>query len=294
MFSQYIDCILMYIEGSAKEKENLGLELEEKLEGLKKEYIKKGFSENEAVDRVKNDYGTAQEVGNKLSYSKFKQRQWVLSLLFILSVLHLILTLFPLVIMDDVQGLRDGGFVFIIWLGLTVGIIANNYLFIKKKVLVARFPWLLVVHGLISLLSISYTLPLFLDEPTWLPYKVSQLFIVSYVLLIVINMVLGPWYHPTHSHFATIPQSIRRLVIVSNVLSGVLIISDALLVFFGWLVFGTASNTLSFFVLPILGCVLWGVGVWANKYVDINKGVGVILQCLVSAYVICHYISVYG
>lgn len=294
MFGEYIDHVLTYIEGSVKEKDKLKGELEEKLETSRAGYLKRGLSETEAMERVVSDFGTAQEVGNKLSYTTFKQRQWVLRILFIVSVLHLILTLVPLVMMDDVAGLRDGGIIFIIWFGLTIGIIVNNYLFMKKKVLVARFPWLLVVHGLVSLLSVSYTLPLFLDVPTFLPNNVSQLFIVSYLLLIVINMILGPWCRPSHPHFSTVPKSIRRLVIISNVLSGLLIISDALLVFWGWLVFGSGGNPSFFFITPVLGCVIWVISVWANRYVDINKGVGVLLQCMVSAYIICHYISVYA
>ncbi|WP_053956431.1 VanZ family protein [Inediibacterium massiliense] len=78
-FEKYIEHLLEKLECTKSEKEDLQSELLDHLNLLKKEYMQKGYSEQNAIDMAINDFGDLQIISEELKntvkpYNKFSRR----------------------------------------------------------------------------------------------------------------------------------------------------------------------------------------------------------------------------
>lgn len=293
LIDQYIQTVLSFIEGTPKEIEDLTLELSEYLGHKKEGYLSKGETLEQAELQTIADFGEPKDIGKKLSRVIFPQRKWLMSSMTVASILHLIVTLVLMVWISGMDGIRDAGPVFLIELGLMIAIISGNLFFQRKKLVIARYRGLFFSHCLLALISMSYTLPLFIDIQTSVTQVITRTFILFYSLIIVANMIVGAWIKPIHSHFAKLSPKLKVTVLISNAFSGLFIISYLLLIGLGYLFFGPGVNPLSFFLVPFLAFLVWLISIKVNNYIDKTRGIGIVLQIVIIMYVFLEYLSIY-
>lgn len=280
-FDAYIKKIVSAIEGTPKEIADLTLELTTYLTDKRDGYHKNGASLEAASQQAIDEFGEPNVIGSQLSGTFFPLRKWSLSLLLIFSIIYFLLSIFL-----SLDSIKDAGTPYVIWTVLSLLVIAGNVLFHRKKLLIARFRTFFIVHCLLSLITVAYTLILYFDVPNQQIGGINRAFIISYVLIIISNMIIGALVKPIHPHFTHLKKSLRLTVIASNTISGMIVISYLCIFGLGFLIFGPAGNSIGFFLTPLLLLVAWVASNFLNNYADKTFCSGIIIQVLISLYTI--------
>ncbi|WP_096185715.1 permease prefix domain 1-containing protein [Evansella halocellulosilytica] len=281
--SQYIDSILIHIEANKKEYDGLKAELTAYIEEKKLYYIQKGYPESKAAEKAISDFGSYDEVGQALSKSIFPQRRYALSSLLIISIIYTVFV--------SIMVYIEHSIIPVFLLLIVTFLSLTNLWLTKRQLLIARYRLAFIGFGFIYVITWFYG-SFYIDGVssgilTWLLMAIALI----YLLTIVVNIVLGAIYQPISRYFMKAPVKNRVLIIISNSISGIIVLSYLLSTLFGFLIFGSPDIRYTLYILipSVLTTSIWIISIIISSRFHKLAWVSTILQFLICAYVIYYW-----
>ena len=294
LVENYVCRTLTEIEDNAKEKNHVATDLASYLNGQGTKYQQEGLSPEEAGAKVRAKFGDPATLATKVTNVLSAPARWLVVLLLTFSILHLALTIIGGVLPNAPENLKEVEAAFIIWFLLTVLVICSNVLFYLRPFWLLRWRGFFFCHCLLSAASVAYTLPLFIGDGILSYGFLSKLFIESYLVFLLASVILGAWLKPLTAKQSSNSSQLRLMVIISNTISGILLALNLLLMGLVIVMFGTGSFPGSLYWQTLAVIVLWFVSLWLNKNVQKYFYLGLVLQVLLSLFIIITQFSSYG
>ncbi|SEN84703.1 hypothetical protein SAMN04488134_10285 [Amphibacillus marinus] len=248
--NDYVKQILQRIEVNEQEYQALHIEMTAYLHERKELYRSEGYSEDQATEMALKKFGDSKCVGQSLASSLFLQRKKALYSLLLFSLAYTVITTVVLSYFNNYHPLR--------WLLFTSLLATITFALIKRPLFIARHRIIFILFCFLYLIAWFYGLFLIDVVPnsmfTWLHVVLSLLYLIS----IIINMILGALFQPINKHFSDEKLKTRRLIVISNLISGLIICSYVLSFIAGSLIFLTFNHFARLF--PVLIILLLWVG----------------------------------
>lgn len=199
-FDSYINNILLHIDGSLEEKEEMREEIEIHLELTKQSYIEQGYTEKKSVILTMQDFGAESVIGKQLQHSRYPYH---LTLLFYIGIgfvfyLFLYLSLYTKYGFVGFEYCPE-------YIGITIGILLgailvffglNPSLMFGKKLLINTILFCIISISFISFLIIT-TQQRILEIPHDLYSETFKMLGVSLVLLSSLLIIMTIWKKET-------------------------------------------------------------------------------------------------
>jgi len=283
---RYIDLILERVEVNKDEHRNLKSELTSLLNEKKENYIRQGFTENKAIEKTIADFGEADEVGKALTKSFSPQRTMAMYLLAITSVIFTVFVIFKLLIENIDIDLPY------LWITM-MGIMTVLTIFLsKKQLLIARYRMIFILFCFVYILVWFFGI-LLADGPLdqVIPW-ISRVLAILFLILIIVNMILGAIYQPVKSQFKSFKTKNRIFIVICNSLSGMIVIFYTLLILVGFSVFGSASD-ISRLLPAVILTFLWICSLLISSYRPTLIWLSLFIQIVVCGYLITVFYSIF-
>ncbi|KAA0549814.1 hypothetical protein FZW96_00220 [Bacillus sp. BGMRC 2118] len=257
---QYVKSILANVECDDHEREDIIEEITTHLIDAKREYQKKGYSEQEAENMAVNDFGKEEQIGNDLQHSMFPFRKELLLLIGFGSILFSFASYYHNVIMFS-----DNTYIILTLSVLIASSIVfaavNPHYFRNRKVLVNILLAVLNPFYFINLLIIDTS------EHWYVP--ILDIFGVVLVICTLVMIILTAIKTPTHKKLTKKMAKRRKIIHVVNLIIGIIVVGFSMLVTFGVLVFAGVTKELLF---PAGIVFVWALLYWIQIKVVDRKG----------------------
>ncbi|UTR07048.1 permease prefix domain 1-containing protein [Alkalihalobacillus sp. LMS6] len=285
LLHKYVDAILVHVEANARHREDLKQDLYEEIQKHQQEQMNLGLSEEAALRKAIHDFGNPRKVGKQLSKSTVPFRTLSLWSLLIISVVYITsLTIFILS-----QALFVPYFM-ISFLGLLGMIIVC---FERRRYYIARFRLFFLFTCLLYLLPWGYSqfyLDSLVETPFyWIAVSLSVLFLLS----IIANMILGAVYQPIGKQFSKQSVKKRVLLISFHTISGFFVLSNAGIIAFGFMIFGTGTIHDLYYTLPaIIVTIVWLFSLILSNQLPRLSWLSMLINAALTAFLIISYVTV--
>ncbi|MFJ8260634.1 permease prefix domain 1-containing protein [Rummeliibacillus sp. NPDC094406] len=281
---RYIDLILERVEVNKDEHRNLKSELTSLLNEKKENYIQQGLTENKAIEKTIEDFGEADEVGKALSKSFSPQRTIAMYLLAIISVIFTVFVIFKFSIENiDLPYL---------WISIIAILTVLTIFLSKKQLFIARYRMIFILFCFFYILVWFYGIML-ADGPLHqvIPW-ISRVLAIIFLILIIVNMILGAIYQPVKSQFKSYKTKNRIFIVICNTLSGMIVIFYALLILVGFLIFGSAAD-ISRLLPAVILTFLWLCSLLISSYRPTLIWLSLLIQIGICGYLITVFYSIF-
>lgn len=244
--NQYIEDILSYVELNEKNKRDIKQEFNDHINSKVKEYKDKGYDEKQAVDQSISDFGETEKVGKELNREMFPFRRSLLIILGLSSILFSVMISFFANVFHDITPY--------IWLVITLLSSLILFYFASKPARASSNRLLLLCLLLWIFLLHFYGLFLMdgLMENQLFYFSLFGLLVIN-ISLILIQIYLGAVFQPISKELQTLSNQKRRIIILTNIITGFVILGVALINLAGYLIFGPGQ----FPIKPVVLILLW-------------------------------------
>jgi hypothetical protein len=281
-FENYVDSILNEVELNNQNYNDLKSEILTYLNEKKEFYEGKGLDSDSAADASIEDFGESKEVGKDLLKTYLPYRK--------IALISVIISSFVLSTSVFLYSSFFANSVPLIWLFLmlsSAGVTSYFYFNpLKTAKYRAFFIGFMVVFSLISLIGQFYLEAIKHDI---IYMMLLVLLIITFVAKLT-NIVIGAIHQPISSRFQILNTVQRRINVLFNLVSGIVVLGYTSLISAGFFIFGVPPSFAPItFVLFILG--IWVISL-VFSLIKVNLSmVGRLLQVGVVALVVSTFFS---